>query len=93
MALSLTFSNLLQTKIPGKNRIRKKSGHKIHAIFEQILRTECLKYGFMAKHRNFLLIFTNFDIFQLEIFQPILKNPLKTSRIYISHEILTYITQ
>ena len=51
MALSLTFSNLLQTKIPGKNRIRKirkKSGHKIPAIFEKILIMECLKYGFMA---------------------------------------------
>ena len=40
MALNLTISKSLQTKIPGKNRIRKireKSGYEILAIFDQIL--------------------------------------------------------
>ena len=51
MALSLTFSNLLQTKIPGKNRIRKiweKSGYQIFAILGQISRMDTTNDCFMV---------------------------------------------
>ena len=77
MSLNLTLHKLAQQKNPGKNRIRKireKSRYKIPAIFEQILRNECLKYDFLAKHRSFLVIFTNFDIFKSEISKSILMN-------------------
>ena len=70
MALNLTISKSLQTKIPGKNRIRKireKSGFEIPAIFDQILRMEYIKYSFMVKLGSFFAIFADFDIFKIAI--------------------------
>ena len=70
MALNLTISKSLQTKIPGKNRIRKireKSGFEIPAIFDQILIMEYIKYSFMVKLGSFFAIFADFDISKIAI--------------------------
>ena len=51
LAKSWTICNPLQTKIPGKNRIRKireKSGYQIPIILGQILRMDTINYSFMA---------------------------------------------
>ena len=51
LAKSWTIYNHLQTKIPGKNRIRKireKSGYQIPIILGQILRMDTINYSFMA---------------------------------------------
>ena len=96
MALNLTVSKSLQTKIPGKNQIRKireKSGFEIPAIFDQILRMEYLKYSFMVKLGSFFAIFANFDIFETEISESIFMNSIKFRQICISHEIWIYTTQ
>ena len=96
MALSLTLPKLAQEKIPGKNqiwKIREKSGFKIPAIFDQILRMEYIKYSFMVKLGSFFAIFANFDIFETEISQSIFMNSIKFRQICISHEIWIYTTQ
>ena len=70
MGKSSTSPKLAHHFFPGKNRIRKireKSGFKILAIFDQILRMEYIKYSFMVKLGSFYAIFGDFDIFKITI--------------------------
>ena len=80
MAKSWTVCNLLQFIFPGKNRIRKirkKSGYQIPIIFGEILRMDTTNYCFMAKCGFFLVIFTNFDFFDMTILVFMLMNSEK----------------
>ena len=77
LARNWTIYKSLQTKIPGKNQIRKireKSGYQIPIILCQILRMGTVTYCFMAKYGFFHAIFTNFGFFFVTIINSIHMN-------------------
>ena len=79
MAKSLTSTKSSQEKILGKNRIwkiREKSGNEISYICDQILRLDSIIYCFIQKCRIFFVIFTNFVISDIKIFEAMCVNLL-----------------
>ena len=82
MALSLTSRKSPQEKNPGKNRIRKireKIRISNFSFFGQIFRMDNRNCCFMVKCRFFLAIQTNFDIFDIMVFNSIDTNSKKVS--------------
>ena len=70
---SLTLHKSAHYFFPGKNRIRKireKSGYEIPGIFGQILLFEHTLECYMNQRKIFFVIFNNFDVFKIAIFQP-----------------------
>ena len=79
MVNSLTSHKSAHYFFPGKNRIRKirgKSGYEISYICDQILRLDSIIYCFKQKCRIFFVIFTNFVISDIKIFEAMCVNLL-----------------